>query len=206
MFKNSDFDNKMIPARYINRFISLNSLEEFGKYGLFPNPKEVTESFGMYYAAMRIVVENEPNITKKSNNVSVFAVGDGVTPRTAALFAFMTKWQCLSIDPALRPKDYSGIRRLDVCPTKVENAPLTVDNDGYHIILMPHAHVTPKVVYDKLANDKTWLINMPCCVHGKLDIPYVGYRDPHIASPKNYIEVYCNYKTPSFNEQEKEDV
>lgn len=198
MFKNSDFDKKMIPAKYINRFISLNSLEEFGKFGLFPNPKEVTESFGMYNAVMRYVVENT-DISKGHNDANVFVVGDGVTPRTAGLMAFMTKWDCFSIDPELRDNDYSGIRRLLCYSCKIED--FTTDflegDDRPRIILMPHSHAEAQITWNKLANDKTWLITMPCCVRHQLNLPCIEYRDVAVASPKNFIKVYSNYKTPT---------
>jgi hypothetical protein len=35
-------------------------------------------------------------------SVLVLAVGDGLTPRTAALFAFRTRWRAISIDPLMR--------------------------------------------------------------------------------------------------------
>lgn len=202
MFKNSDFDGKMIPAKYINRFISLNSLEEFGKYKLFPNPKEVTESFAMYVAVMKYVVENT-DICKGRNDARVFVVGDGVTPRTAGLMAFMTKFQCVSIDPELRDRDYSEIRRLRIVQKKIQDWEPGVLNSGDgvlnqkpHIILMPHSHAPIQETWNKLVNDKTWLITMPCCTHGRLNIPCIEYRDMAVASPKNYIKVYCNYMKP----------
>ncbi len=197
-FKNKHFDNKQIPARYVNRFIGLNSLEEFGKYGLFPNVKEVTESFGMYHAVTQWIGGTDPDIFDDDTNVYVIVVGDGKTPRTAALFAFMTKWQCCSIDPALEG-DYEGIRRLDIVPERIEDAKIKPTDDGINIIVMPHAHVEPQVAWNKLANDRTWLVNMPCCVHGELSLPAIQYRDHYIASPKNYIRIYSNYCKPKFN-------
>lgn len=202
MFKNKDFDHKMIPARYVNRFIALNSLEEFGRYGLFPNVKEVTESFGMYYAVTHKIMPNEPDIEQGKRNVRIYVVGDGVTPRTAAVFAFMTKWECISIDPQMRDRDYSGIRRLKVYRKKIEDyipyTPLQEihnlwPDDKYHIIIMPHSHADIQPTWDILQNDRTWLITMPCCVHHKLDLPCIEYRDKFVGSPKNHIKIYCNY-------------
>lgn len=206
MFKNKTFDHKVVPARYVNRFIALNSLEEFGRYGLFPNVKEVTESFSMYYAVTHKIIPNDPRIDKKEKNVRIFVVGDGVTPRTAAVFAFMTKWECISIDPQMRDRDYSGIRRLRVHDCKIEDYPnhpkyhpLTDDwNSKTNIIIMPHSHADIQRTWDELVNDKTWLITMPCCVHHKMDMPCIEYRDKYVASPKNHIKIYCNYMEPTF--------
>lgn len=202
-FKNSDFDNKKISARYVNRFISLNSLEEFGRYGLFPNVKEVTESFGMYNAVTSYVCGTDANINVKNDDVRVFVVGDGVTPRTAGLFAFMTKWDCYSIDPQMRDKDYSEIKRLLVYRQKIEDSVYIPKHGKYHIILLPHSHADIQVSYDKLKNDRTWIITMPCCVHHELNIPCIEYKDPHVASPKNLIKVYSNYCTPEFQKHDK---
>lgn len=203
-FKNDSFDSKKISAKYINRFISLNSLEEFGRYKLFPNVKEVTESFGMYHAVTKYVCCTDPDINTKNRNVRVFVVGDGVTPRTAGLFAFMTKWECFSIDPELRDNDYSGIKRLSLFKEKIEDLEIETHhwNDKYHIILMPHSHAPIEPSWEKLSNDRTWLITMPCCVHHELPIPGIEFKDPHVASPKNLIKVYSNYCTPKFIENE----
>lgn len=200
-FKNNDFDNKKISARYVNRFISLDSLEEFGKYNLFPNVKEVTESFGMYNAVASYVCGSDNNINTKNDNVRLFVVGDGVTPRTAGLFAFMTKWKCWSIDPELRKNNYSGIKRLHIIHEKIEDWEPSQQNnwnDSYHIILMPHSHADIKPTWKRLHNNKTWLLTMPCCVHHEMSLPCIEFKDPHVASPKNNIKIYSNYCTPKF--------
>jgi hypothetical protein len=35
-------------------------------------------------------------------SVLLVCVGDGLTPRTAGLFCFRTKWKCISVDPLMR--------------------------------------------------------------------------------------------------------
>jgi hypothetical protein len=59
---------------------------------VFPNAKELTESFAANNA-IRIHLAGE--YTPGDERVTVIAVGDGNTPRTAALCAFLTKWQCV---------------------------------------------------------------------------------------------------------------
>lgn len=207
IFKNDDYDNKMISARYVNRFISLDSLEEFGKYDLFPNVKEVTESFGMYSAVTHNICMNDEYIDVDRENTRIFVVGDGVVPRTASVFAFMTKWECYSIDPDMRDVDYSGIRRLKTFPHKIEDTSrssyieriIRYEDQGWnaknHIIIMPHSHAEIEPTWERLHNDRTWLITMPCCVHHEMKkLECYSYTDPHIASEKNRIKIYCNYK------------
>ena len=43
------------------------------------------------------------------HSVLLVAVGDGLTPRTAALFAFRTQWTCVAINPLMvEPEAWAG--------------------------------------------------------------------------------------------------
>ncbi|CAF4573016.1 unnamed protein product, partial [Rotaria magnacalcarata] len=78
--------------------------------GLFPNAKEITESYAVWAALRRFIfsrfeksssksIDSIPSTDHRQN--AIIVVGDGMTPRTAALCAYLTKglWQCYSIDP-----------------------------------------------------------------------------------------------------------
>ena len=78
--------------RYLNDFIKLNkSAADMLNLGLFPNAKEITESYSAFNAVKTKLKQYELG----DPGVTVVSVGDGRTPRTAALFAFRTKWQCV---------------------------------------------------------------------------------------------------------------
>lgn len=83
-------------------------------------------------------------ITFDNRNIQLIAVGDGVTPRTAALFAFRTQWQCTSIDPGLRKGAWDSVANLTTHAEKVQDVtiPIASSPDVFVIVVMWHAHVS----------------------------------------------------------------
>lgn len=197
-FKSSSYDHRKISSRYINRYISLSCSAELQEEKMFPNVKEITESFGMLNACM-MLEQWDSEITKDNTTVSVFVVGDGKKPRTAALIAFLTKWNCVSIDPIMEYTN-TKIDRLTPFRTKIENITFKQTSETIRIVLLPHSHAEITTTFKKLNRDnlKCWFITMPCCVPHNLNIPCVEYRDPHVMSEKNFIKIYSNYLEPEF--------
>lgn len=89
--------NLRLSTRFIDTFLRW----ECGRYllglGLFPNVQEITESMACFEA----IREHLPFVSLSDPDVCAVVVGDGRTPRTAALLALRTKWQVVSVDPAL---------------------------------------------------------------------------------------------------------
>ena len=57
------------------------------------NAKELSESFACFNAARVHLAET---FLPSDPHVTLLAIGDGLTPRTAALFAFRTAWRSSS--------------------------------------------------------------------------------------------------------------
>lgn len=78
--------------------------------------------------------------------VLLLAVGDGVTPRTAGLFAFRTSWRCVSIDPMMRSGPWDKITNLDTHCAKVQDVtvPVSSTKGQYErvVVVMWHCHVS----------------------------------------------------------------
>lgn len=86
---------------------------------------------------------DEPGVLADDKTVTLVAVGDGVTPRTAAMFAFRTQWKCVSIDPALRSGAWHKITNLRTIPQRVQDATVTISSPHERIVIvMWHAHVS----------------------------------------------------------------
>jgi len=75
--------------RYVNEMLRLSCAPELLRLKLFPDAKELTESFSAYNA-IRTHLADE--FKPADGRVTLIAVGDGHTPRTAALCAFLTQW------------------------------------------------------------------------------------------------------------------
>ena len=67
--------------------------------GLFPDAKEISESVACLQAVLEHCAQHA--FSPASGDTLVVCVGDGRTPRTAALVAMRSRWDCVSIDPAL---------------------------------------------------------------------------------------------------------
>ena len=70
----------------------------------FPNVKEITESMAAYaHTSKHILSRFHDSLAQGDVKDAILCVGDGSTPRSAALFAlFFPNWECYSIDPQLQ--------------------------------------------------------------------------------------------------------
>lgn len=188
--------------RHINQFFSLKAapaLIPFFQLSHTSAGKEVTESFGI----LRAVFDVFKFDTRAPRKVVV--VGDGGTPRTAACFAFMTKWDCVSIDPALNLDkwktacEWSKPERLTIHKAKIED--VVIDCEALPTLLvLPHAHVRITTCLRSLKNAMSLdIVALPCCTpieERYLDLKHVKehglttFVDPNIWSPKRTIYMW----------------
>jgi len=159
------------------------------KLGLFPNAKEITESMAAYHAVRWLLVP-KLGIKFDNPNIKVVCVGDGHTPRTAALFAFRSAWQVTSIDPRLREVHWN-IERLMCYRSKIEDMNLEYEQYDHVIIVCVHSHATISACLKHIHAPCRSVVAMECCI--PLDIPgipYTGFVDTDVWSPKNTIKVW----------------
>lgn len=156
--------------------------------------KEVTESWAMLEAAKLYF----PSI----GDYKVVVVGDGASPRTGCLLAYMTKADVISIDPELNMKHWNWWldrkiklgeppKRLEVRQCKIEDT--EIDCDGKKLLaIWPHSHAPMNginaVNYTSRAD-----IAMPCCV----PIPsnfmarhHIAFDDFNVESPKRMVHIW----------------
>ena len=91
-------------SRYVTELLKLACAPELVRLRLFPDAKELTESFAANNAARSFLYPRgaeRGRVDPADAAVTCVAVGDGNTPRTAALFAFLTRWQCVAVDPEM---------------------------------------------------------------------------------------------------------
>lgn len=186
------FEIKATDLRYLNEFTKIAAAPDMLLQKLFPNAKEITESFGAYHAVRKHLTGFIP---LNAPDVHAWFIGDGSTPRTAATFAFRSAWQCHSLDPGLNPKwgtkskkrspqsgegeqpvqqawSTRGVFRLRCWPIPVENLPpeeITKETQEKPrgVIILVHAHVTLEQAtapFIKAGLGHWPLIAMPCCV------------------------------------------
>lgn len=178
---------------YVSHFLSLNSavdLLPLFRVGQHNTAKEIAESWAMLQAVFTKLRDD----TKKGK-VRIVVVGDGATARTGALFAYMTKWNVWSIDPAFRDDPTAGVTvdRLQTFKKRIEDMPITEFEEDV-IIVMPHSHANVDVVLDRIrSKKKRSLVVSPCCLPGT-QLPRhktpIQYRDEKMLTAKNEIYVY----------------
>lgn len=81
-------------------------------------------------------------VSYNDRNIILIAVGDGCTPRTAALFAFRTQWTCISVDPAMRSGPWHAVSNLTTIQARIQDTSITVSDEQRAIVIMWHAHVS----------------------------------------------------------------
>lgn len=180
-------------VKYVNEFMRLKCSLDLHKLQVFPNTKEITESFGAYHGAIRAIGGQQH---LRRTDVDVIIAGDGCSPRTGVTFALRSAWNIISIDPLMRDqwlKDF-GIRRLSVLRAKVEDMPVRRDNEL--IIVLPHSHAPMKEVLKNLKSKKArHIVSIPCCVPDivkELGYPHESIEDFGIWSPKRCVHIWKN--------------
>ncbi|MFW6090033.1 MAG: hypothetical protein ACODAB_09790 [Gemmatimonadota bacterium] len=154
---------------------------------LWPNAKEITESFAAFEAARRHLHHwiRLPALC--------VVVGDGARPRTAATFAVRTPWHVLSVDPALRAKTaYDKIRRLEVIPRRVEDVEVRRFGTPWRVVVVAvHSHAPLEAALDKFQGRTRSVVAMPCCRPQRVGRePDAEYRDPGVWSPHNVVRIW----------------
>lgn len=196
-----------MTSNYIHRFMSLKTAPEvLPWFQTAADPvKEITESMGCWSAAYDILKLNQ-----KNPNVGVLVIGDGKAPITGALFAFMSKWNVISIDPKMGqaafpcglPERLLGFGRLfeDIPPDTVAKGLKGCTDNG--LLVFPHSHAKLELCINIAKHIfKTFdVIALPCCtkpIRGPLveknfalKHSYVSYEDPEILSDKNIVHVW----------------
>jgi hypothetical protein len=171
--------------RYMNEFVRLRCSVDWLRLDLFPNLKEVTESLAAFRAAMTFAPWD-----RKDPTVSVVAVGDGHTPRTAATFAFLTAWTCWSVDPLLRSKRaWDEVRRLSVIPRRIEEVDL--DFGGPLVVAAVHSHADLCTALEALHAPEVLVVAIPCCFPQTLPVePIAEYDDFGIWSARRTVRIW----------------
>lgn len=180
-------------SQYLSELLSLACGPELLKLRLYPDAKELTESFAAFNAVRKHMgssfLPDDPTVT-------VICVGDGSLPRTAALFAFRTKWQCYAVDPQMRQPgvQWGGIDRLQAMTAKIEDCKFSADRV---LVVCVHAHVGLEECIAVMDWKKALgIVVMPCCnYYSRLTMsdnqtPLAEYYDTGVVSPHRLIRVY----------------
>lgn len=176
---------------YVNRFIGMNCASDLLNWNMFPNAKEITESYGTFAN----IISYFPELDRNDSKVRLVAVGDGHTPRTAALAACMTRWNCYSIDPELRHKTkWQEVKRLHLFHQKIEQVLLDFGDDPT-IIACVHSHAHYKACLNSIKSTNRHMIALPCCdrtYYSTYKKPDFIFRDDKVWSQKNEFLIWKN--------------
>lgn len=177
--------------KYINELIKAKCAPDLLLLKLFPNAKEVTESFGAYNAVRTYI---HPKYSFSDKDIIMISVGDGSTPRTAALFAFMTGWNCISIDPRLKNTHrYNQVKRLTCLNCKGEDIPKELIDGKRVVIIGVHSHGPFRKIVSNIAyvSQIVGIVAIPCCCDMSLwREPNFEYDDENVWSGKRKVMVW----------------
>lgn len=174
---------------YLHRFFKLNTAPFLLSLKVFPNLKEITESFAAFAAIQDNLVGR---FFDRSDDIDVYVVGDGHTPRTGALIACLTKWNVYSIDPLMRPKKWD-VKRLITYRGKSSDFKFSGKTA---LIVCVHSHAPISECLQMVEQyESIHLINIPCCFKADIETePALSYIDDGIQSEKKRVDIYINLK------------
>lgn len=171
--------------RYVDHAIQSKCFPDLLMMGMFPNTKEVTESWGMFEATKHLdgFEWNNPHVT-------CFVVGDGRKPRTGATLAMRTSWNIVSIDPDLVNTTFP-VDRLSLFRRKVEEF-TTEFHSSPILVMLPHSHAKIADCLERIKGTKRAVITMDCCINNQIveNKPDVEYVDYNVWSPMNTVRVW----------------
>ncbi|EGZ19495.1 hypothetical protein PHYSODRAFT_558296 [Phytophthora sojae] len=193
-----------VSLRYLNEFVGkLHCAPALLRHGLFPDAKEVTESMALFNAVRRYMEPKSSGeeLQGDGKHNGIVVVGDGNTPRTAAMFAFrMRGWKCYSVDPAMekgtseRSKGWADVANLVVVRNKIENVRIALRRA---IVVLVHAHVTLDQALSAVqAEQVCGVVTLPCCNwYGKQELlfgrgPDLVYDDFSVLSDHREIRLW----------------
>ena len=168
---------------HLDRVFGLACFGELTRLQIFPDAKDISESYGALVAATRHghLARLGSRKAERAGGVLCLAVGDGATPRTAALVSFLTQWRAISIDPALRSgwlgPEPQGVRRLSCYGGTFEGFCAEAGPSGLGaaggcaelVLLCVHSHnqfvgeASVDAVRARLGYPPTTLVSLPCC-------------------------------------------
>ncbi|KAF1332848.1 hypothetical protein FI667_g3279, partial [Globisporangium splendens] len=180
--------------RYLNEFVGkLQCAPALLEHNLYPDAKEITEydaygclcvcvslqSMGVFNAVRKYMLRDDQEaamqaeLQRRASDAvdkadGIIVVGDGSTPRTAAMFAHrLRNWKSYSIDPAMeyrsseRSHGWEKISNLVVIRNKIEKVRITLRRA---IVVLVHAHVTLEQALSAIdAEMIVGVITLPCC-------------------------------------------
>lgn len=177
--------------RHLHRFFRLKTIPLLIQEQLFPNLKEITESMAAFVAIQDHLINK---VIKNNNNVDVYVIGDGYTPRTGALIACLTKWNVISIDPKMKSVGWN-INRLTTYRKRIDDLYFNNENENtVAVIIFVHSHASIKKSLEVICGySKRHVIDIPCCFDADITKkPDVNYVDMGIQSEKQKVNIYLN--------------
>jgi hypothetical protein len=184
--------------RYVDFFLSLESVGTLTSMGGYPNAKEISETMGVFEAARL-----RSKLSYAREDVLAICVGDGVTPRTAAYVAYLAHWKAISVDPLLRISDpkvaafAAKTRRLEMHAHPIEE--VSIDAAGFRdvVFLFVHSHASLRAAVGCLRNAegaRIHAVSMPCCFGDDLGLaPTETYDDLNVLSVKRTLQIYRDF-------------
>ena len=171
--------------QYLDRFLSLRCAPDLLTLKIFPDAKELTESFSILEALTRFFPLLRAASATAGPEPSFLVVGDGSTPRTAALLAFMYPQSSVySVDPQLALPSGSSPPGAEPHPN-VSNLTLyrggieeVVVNDSRVVLVLVHAHVALDACLKSLpkAASVDGIITLPCCNWAEKQAAFQGRK------------------------------
>ncbi|KAL7691734.1 hypothetical protein Plhal304r1_c008g0031521 [Plasmopara halstedii] len=158
-----------VSLRYLDEFVGkLQCASDLLQLELFPDAKEITESMALFNAVRRYIAPTSKSRKVNDKPDGIIVVGDGSTPRTAAMFAYrMQGWKCYSVDPAMdtgtseRSKRWAEVSNLIIVRNKIENVRISLKRV---ILVLVHAHVSLDQALSAVeAEEICGVMTIPCC-------------------------------------------
>ena len=206
--------DKLHVFRYIDEFLALRCVTDLIEHKLYPNAKEITESISILNVLRKFfdssskdkVLHNDYHFSNPK--VTAVIIGDGSTPRIAALLCYVSKWEKVyCVDPQLKihkNKSWTNIRNLQCMKSKIEDITINVEDDHNVLLVFMHSHVLLEASMESISGlrgdwkGKVSIITAPCCQFIEKHKMIYNTRPDHVftdicmATNKNTFYVYKN--------------
>lgn len=161
---------------FLNNYSNILSLFPVNKC------KEISESMSAHDCLYYII-----GVNRSSPDTYCYVLGDGTSPRTAALIAISSKFKVFSIDPLLTSRWNNYMDRLTLFTGLSQDFTDINPKASLSIIIGVHSHANLNEFWSRVPKPKI-AISIPCCVKQETSIDITGkYIDPKNLSEKNTV-------------------
>ena len=150
--------------------VDLTEEEKINRVSLYDiMPNDITKEMLEVGGVLLRIQKHVPYEIRMNSDVNCYVIGDGISPRCGTSVVYMTKWNVLSIDPAMRHEwlEKKISPRLSCLAIKGEEV-FFEKGKLITVVICIHSHADlPNIIANNKDIENLLVFSVPCCMYEK---------------------------------------